>query len=288
MTLPKQWNWKWISGTFALLAMGVLIQWRTWREIWNIACSDEESSQIFLVPLIAAYLIWVRRGRFRRITPRPSWIGPSLVAFGAFVNYYGQSHAYISLEQIGAVLIAIGCVVTVLGRQFIEAFLPALMVLAFLVPAPASFRQNISIPLERVTASVTQDLFDVLGIAVQRSGNLLSINGVDVTIAEACNGLRMVFALFLVSYLFAFSVPLRNYVRLIVIAASPLSAILCNVVRLIPTVWLYGHSSQETAEIFHDVSGWIMLPLAFALLVCIIRSMRWALLPIYPFTLSRE
>jgi len=71
-----------------------------------------------------------------------------------------------------------------------------------------------------------------------------------VTVAEACNGMRMVFALVLVSYAFAFSMPLRNGVRLVVLAASPLAAIVCNVIRLIPTIWLYGNARREVAGTF--------------------------------------
>ena len=37
--------------------------------------------------------------------------------------------------------------------------------------------------------------------------------------AEACNGMRMVFALVLVSYAFAYSMPLRNTVRILVLIA---------------------------------------------------------------------
>ncbi len=50
----------------------------------------------------------------------------------------------------------------------------------------------------------------------------------------------MVFGLILVSYAFAFSLPLRNRVRLLILLASPLAAILCNLVRILPTVWVYG------------------------------------------------
>ena len=97
-----------------------------------------------------------------------------------------------------------------------------------------------AIKMETATAEVTQQVFETIGLPVERSGNLLTYNGVPVTIAEACNGLRMVFALVLVSYAFAFTNPLRGSVRLLIVLLSPVSAILCNVIRLVPTVWLFG------------------------------------------------
>jgi exosortase/archaeosortase family protein len=135
---------------------------------------------------------------------------------------------------------------------------------------------------------VTQVVFELGDTSVKRSGNLLNINGVDVAVGEACNGLRMMFALVLVSYTFAFGSPLKNYVRLIVLAASPASAVLCNVLRLIPTVWAFGNYSSRTAALVHDVGGWVMLGISFALLMALLRLLRWALVPVTPFTLAYE
>ena len=58
------------------------------------------------------------------------------------------------------------------------------------------------------------------------------------------------------------------YLGLIVLI--PLSAVFCNVVRLIPTVWLYGNVAKSKAEMFHDVAGWLMLPIALLLLFCVL------------------
>ena len=65
-----------------------------------------------------------------------------------------------------------------------------------------------ALPLQGATVLVTQRLFELAGMQLERSGNLLTINGVNVAIAEACNGMRMVFALVIVSYAFAFGTPL--------------------------------------------------------------------------------
>jgi exosortase len=121
--------------------------------------------------------------------------------------------------------------------------------------------------LQTITAGAAQQVCDVLGIYVNRSGNLLSINGVAVTIAEACNGMRMLLTLFMVCYVVAFTLRLRPYVRVLLLAASPLVAIVSNVIRLVPTVWMFGHRSLQAAERFHDVSGWVMTFLAFITLM---------------------
>ena len=126
----------------------------------------------------------------------------------------------------------------------------------------------------------------MIGVAATQSGNTLSVNGLCVNIAEACNGLRMVFALLLVCYAFCFSLPLRNSVRLLVLLASPAAALLCNVGRILPTVWVYGYCSQGWGDRFHSFSGWLMLPMSFLLLLALLKTMRWAMIPVTRYTLA--
>jgi exosortase/archaeosortase family protein len=121
---------------------------------------------------------------------------------------------------------------------------------------------------------------------VQRHANLLTVNGHEVTIVEACNGMRMVFTLFLACYVFAFVTPLRGYVRAIVLALSPLVAVVANVIRLVPTVWMFGHAPKGVAQDFHTASGWFMLVVAFLGLMGIVKLLRWAMVPVAQFTLA--
>jgi exosortase len=282
-----------------LAAVAVLACYQAWDDILHIVLKfpeqfpfigvgDEEASQVLLVPFIAFWMIWIRRRRFRKCQPVGTWIGPVFVAIGGATTLFGYYQGYQSLWHGGAVLVLTGAILSVLGRDVFFNFLPAFLVLVFLIPAPARFRQQIALPMQSATAVVTQQVFDVIGIPVERSGNLLSINGTDVTIAEACNGMRMVFALFLASYAFAFGTPLRWYARLIILVGSPLSAILCNVIRLIPTLWFFGHASREFAGNFHDISGWIMLPIAFFMLLSMVGTLKWALIPITPHPLAYD
>ncbi|MCL2645703.1 MAG: exosortase/archaeosortase family protein [Phycisphaerales bacterium] len=253
-----------------------------------IACEDEEASHILLVPIVALWLIWVRRGRLRGCKPEGTWIGPVVMTLGLLLYKCGDHFIIQSFWHGGAVMFVLGCLLTVLGWHVLVRFLPVALVLVFLIPVPGRFRQQIAIPLEQVTAAVTQMCCEFFGMEVRRAGNILTIRGIDVTIAEACNGLRMIFTLTLVSFAFAFGTPLRGFVRILVLAACPLSTIFCNVLRLVPTVWVYGYYSGATAEKFHDISGWLMLLVAFLLPMGILRLLRWALIPVTQFTLAYD
>ncbi|MDX1565565.1 MAG: exosortase/archaeosortase family protein, partial [Phycisphaeraceae bacterium] len=142
--------------------------------------------------------------------------------------------------------------------------------------------------LQEMMAHITQASLSLFGVPIQAEGNLLTINGQPVAVAEACNGLRMVFMLALVSYGFAFGTPLRNYVRVMIVAASPVLALICNVIRMLPTVLMYGYASREAADLFHEMAPWGMLLLAVGLLLGGIRSMQWAMFPVTKYNLAYD
>lgn len=293
MMLPRTWRrngwtqWHLAVGA-ALTAVAVAATWSAWVDIWSIALRDPESSQVFLTPFVALWLVWVRRERLRMCHPRGGLIGPALIAFGWLLSSYGYRTAMQSVWHGGALLIVIGAFLTVAGADVLRRFLPAFVVLVFLVPVPGQIRDMIAHPLQTATATATQVVGQVLGMAIERRGNLLEYNGAEVGVAEACNGLRMVFTLLLVSYAFTFGTPLRGYVRALFLAASPLSAVACNVIRLIPTVWVFGHYSSDFAHTFHEVAGWIMVVVAFLLLMGILRLLQWAMVPVKQYTLAYD
>lgn len=270
----------------AMACLGVVVTREAWVDIARIAWNDDEYSHVFLVPFVAAWMVWVRRMRVRHCKPIGTLFGPFIALAGWGIAAYGFYHRHQSLWHLGSVMVVLGCMVSVLGKHLIFRFFPAVAVLVFMIPVPGTIRQEIAVPLQTWTAQISNTMLQTLGVATERSGNMLVVNGVEVTIAEACNGVRGVFALVLVSYAFGFGLPLRNSVRFLILLASPLVTIGCNLLRILPTAWLYGYRSHTVGEVFHEYAGWAMLPIAFVVLLGIIKVLRWATLPVMRYTLA--
>jgi len=275
-------------GALALAGAGMFLTRDAWADIAQIARDDAEQSHVILVPIVAAWMVWSRRVRLRHCPPSGEWIGPLMLGVGGLLSWFGYHNMVQSAWHVGAVLITLGAPMSVLGKNVVFSFLPAFLVLVFLVPVPGSVRQFIAVPLQTYTAAVTQAILETFGMTVERAGNVLTINGAEVAVAEACNGMRMVFALILVSYAFAFGLPLRNSARVLVLLCSPVAALICNIIRLLPTVLLYGYADHKVAGLFHDASGWLMLPVAFMLLLGVLRVLKWALIPVNRYTLAYQ
>lgn len=275
------------ASVFVLMLAAAVYAFRTpLADILNVALRDEEQSHILLAPLVIVWLIWLRRSRLRLLGVLPNLLGPLIVLVAAAISWWGfQNDVYIAWHG-GAILAIIGMIVSMTGLEPIRQFYAASLAFAFLLPVPGMIRSNIAIPLQSMATSVTHACLEMFGFQAAKSGNLLIINGEQVAVAEACNGMRLVFSLTLVVYAFAFSMPLRPSVRIALIALSPAVALFANVVRLVPTSLMYGLFSADQAAMFHDITGWIMLPVALLALIGLLRLMEWLEVPTQTYRLA--
>lgn len=274
---PGYWRTSIVIAAGLVAAVGLWVTSDAWQDIFRLGTRDEESSHVLLAIPAAIWLAWVRREYATEARRTGTWLGPVMVAMGWFLFAFGDVQLYQSIWHLGAILIVVGCVVSVLGREVLVRLWPAFAVLVFLIPVPAIVRAQIAPPMQTITAQMTAFFLQTIGEQVTLSGKVLIVNGVSVGIAEACNGIRMVFALTLVCFFYAFSTSFSTRARLLIVLASPIVAIIVNVVRLVPTVWLYGHAEMETAEAFHDFMGWAMMPVALFGLMGLNALFKWAL-----------
>src|SRR6476660_10259982 len=123
------WTQKRIAVAMGVVALAILATMSAWLDILNIAKRDDEASHVYLVPIVVAWLVWVRRGRFRYCLPRPTFLGPLFVAIGWLISTVGYRNAFQSLWHGGAVLVVVGALISVVGRDLLIRFAPAFAVL---------------------------------------------------------------------------------------------------------------------------------------------------------------
>ena len=275
----------WCLGIAGVLgAVAVWVAWPAWADLYRVALRDQEASQVMLAPFLALWLFWCRRYRIRMLVYQKSWLGPVVLGAGILAHVIGDVALVVSAWYLGAILMLVGAAITAFGGGVLYRFAPAFLVLLFLIPIPASVRVHIAGPLQTVTAGAVESVFHFTGMDVSRSGNLLIVNGKPVTVAEACNGMRMTFALILVTYTYVFSTPMRLWIRVLLLLASPLIAVACNVVRLVPTLWAYGHIDTQWADFIHDWGAWLMLGVSLMIVMGVMQVLCWLDLPVYAYS----
>lgn len=284
----KQSHWTLILIVAPLLAAcAVVATLGVWSEIWQRAFHNPEDSHVLLALPVAIWLGVLRRTRLRRWHPEPSMVGPVMIAIGWGLILTGFYTATDIFQHFGALLAVCGAIVAVLGHRLPMLLKPSLIALLFLFPVPGTFRQHIAIPLQHISAIIAENLLALFGVAVERSGIVLTLNGQEVAVAEACNGMRMVSALGLITFAFVFSVPMRANIRLLLLVFSPVIALVVNIARLIPTSLAYGYTAPDTAQLVHDVGGWAVLALALGMLWGLLAVLRWLEVPVAPYPVPK-
>lgn len=249
------------------------------RDIVSVASRSPESSYIFLVPLLVAYLAWLRRSRYRLSDFKPSLLGPALVASSWLLLMAGVEFDVVVFWHMAFFVALLGILISLFGSKILRDFFPVILVAFAAVPIPGSVRTQVSLPLQSLASEVTAMILGVVGVPANRVGNLIEINGAAVAVGEACNGMRLLVPLGLVIYAFVFSLPLKPVTRMILIACSIPVALACNVLRLVPTSLAYGYLPEQ-AELVHDIGGWLMIPIAIAVLLGLLRLVAWLDIPV--------
>ncbi|MCX5673860.1 MAG: exosortase/archaeosortase family protein [Planctomycetota bacterium] len=258
----------WVAvGAASLGAMA----WAYGSIIYDLATElnrDENYSVGLLVPFVAVYLVWRERAALGACQLRPSWwagIGLLLVAQAA--RFYGLVYLFESATRYALVLTIAGLVLMVTGWQVFRRLAWVLLFLFLMIPLPGRIHNMISSPLQSQATMGAVFLLELFGAAVHRAGNVLTVNGTEVAVAEACSGLRMLTAFVVVAATLAYLVNRPRWQKAVLLASSVPIAIACNLARLVITAALFGAGYSKAAEtFFHDFAGLAMMPLAVFIL----------------------
>ena len=252
-----------------LLAALLITYWRpTVADLSRIWLESDEYSSGLLVPFLAGYILWSRRRRFLTCPVSPAIGGLLLLIAAQGLRLFALYFWFASLERI-AFVISIGAMAwLLLGWKGFWRFGPVFLFLFLMLPLPNRVESMITLPLQQwATVSAVYSL-ETLGYSVIRHGNIIQIGETMVAVAEACNGLRMLTAFFVISGFVVLISHRKLWEKIFILISTIPIALLCNTVRLTLTAIAFTMLRTEDLEkLFHDFGGLAMMPLAIAMIV---------------------
>jgi exosortase len=252
------------------LALAGCLAWSYWPTCSDIAerwSHDPSYSHGFLVPLFAAYLLYLRRDHLTKGKLSPSAAGLGLILGALAMRLVGTRFHYGWFDQL-SIIPCIGGIAWLLGgRTVVRWAWPALAFLLFMIPLPHSLAHALSGPMQSFATVSSTFFLQVLGRPALAEGNVILINDVELGIVEACSGLRMLVVFFALSTGVAMLIKKPLWEKLLVgFSAIPI-ALVTNILRITVTGLLHDTVGSEIANaIFHDLAGWLMMPLGLAFL----------------------
>jgi exosortase D (VPLPA-CTERM-specific) len=255
-----------LSGLLVVLAYPSL---RTM--VVNEWLGTAEYSHGALIPIIAAWLVRQRATVFEA-EGAGHVLGVAVVALGVALVLIGGLSTIHVVAQYGFVIGIFGAIGATFGGNVLRRLVLPLAVLFFMVPLPNFFYQPLSSQLQLLSSEIGVAIIRLFGISVLLEGNVIDLGAYQLEVAEACNGLRYLFPLASLGYLFGYLYRGPAWQRVLLFAASVPITIALNSVRIAViglTVDLWG---AEAAEGFlHDFEGWAVFMVCVAILLAFAR-----------------
>ena len=255
--------------TAAVLALVALLTWVYWpalRDMARLWRTTALYSHGYMVPLMALAVLWARR----RPVPAPagaeSLLGLTVLVVGGLLRLAGAYVGIDWLEYMSLLPCLSGVALTAGGRVGARWALPAIAVLAFMLPLPYQAEAALSAPLQAQATETSQRLLQLLGLRAEAEGNVLILDGTRVGVAEACSGLGMLLVLLGLATAMAFVRPRPTGDRLLLLGSAAPVAVAANVTRIAVTALFFrAVGSASARQVFHDAAGLVAFAAAFAL-----------------------
>jgi len=223
-------------------------------------------SHIYLIPVVSAYLFYIRREEIRRSLRPDISLGP-ILSIAGFIGYgcallWGKALVEIDQAawQISALLTAwLGIFLLIWGKEAFRAALFPLLFLYFLVPVPRALMDGFIYVLQVGSTWVTAWIFSLLGVSYYQEGFIFELGRVTIEVAKECSGIRSTMAMVITGILAAYLFLGRNRNRLILMLTILPITILKNGIRIVTLTLLAIYVDQRflTGGFLHKSGGFL-------------------------------
>jgi exosortase len=258
------------------------------RQLYSTWNTDPNYSHGFLVVPVALFILWRRWTEAAAPAVRPSpwgWaaLGVVLVLRAFFYEYgYDWSETATLLPAVACLTLAAG------GWPLLRTAWPAIAFLVFLFPLPTSINGILSQPLQRLATLGTSALLKSSGMWALTEGNVLVIGADPLEVAAACNGLSMLMCLSATVAAMIIVIPIATWKKVALLASIIPIALISNILRITATAWCYHLFGAKVGGHFaHDAAGWLMMPMALALVALELALLSWLIVAVEEVPLGR-
>lgn len=235
-----------------------------WMQWWR---DNSEYSHGVLIPFMSAFLIWFEWNRIRRIPIKPNPVGFLLLVPVIIVQLAANRAGIASVSGLTFPVVIGIIILLILGKEAVKAMWFPILFLFFMCVPPSSILEGLSFKIQMLSTQCATLGLKLIGLDVYRHGQKIQLPGIEVQVAEACSGFRMLIALLAFTTFFAYMKVGPLWGRLSLIAfVIPLSLI-ANSIRVLLIVLVGNYYGEDAMHTFHDYSGFLVLVIAFIALM---------------------
>lgn len=210
----------------------------------------------FIVPFIAAALLWARRTGLDNRVIAPSWWGLPVLVAGLTIYVVGALALEPFVARVSVLISLAGVVVFLAGSAVTRVVLPSLGYLAFMIPLPYVTVHALTDHLRVLEASASAWLLPLFGVPVFQEGFMLHLANTTLEVAEVCSSVPAMMSLLALGAAFGcITHRPRSIHIMLMLAAIPLGLI-SNIVRITMTAAGVHYVGMVTLHsVFHSWHG---------------------------------
>lgn len=223
---------------------------------WEVS---EAYSHGYLIPLITAYLIYIKLPEFDFNHILHRWASLPIFLLAAAIYWLGNMATIFAVSITGFVIFIWAVFIAIFGLNNTRKVFAPLLMLLFMVPIPNFLFFNISQKAQLISSEIGVAVIRLFNISVFLEGNVIDLGKMKLQVVEACSGLRYLFPLMTLSFIVGYIYRGTFILKAIIFLSSIPIAIIMNSVRigLIGiTVEYWGIKAAE--GFLHDFEGWAM------------------------------
>jgi len=254
------------STTIRAVVCGILLLVGFWPILQSMYGSwfDERAYMehgILVIPA-AAYMVWTKWERLKRVPVRPSWWGLLLVVGGALQAALGILAHWVWVSRTAFLVSLVGSIILVYGWTMVRELVYPLCTLILMIAPPTFLFARLTLSLQLLASRLGESALEALGYSVFRDGNILEMVGIKLSVEEACSGIRSLMAILFLAVLYNYFFVQGKWMRVAILIVAVPIAILGNAARIVATgiAAQYDHSLAEGAA--HETFGYVSVAVA--------------------------
>lgn len=220
---------------------------------------DPNYAHGFLIPPISAYLIWSRRVELKGLRRSPSYAGLAGLVVAAVMLILGTAGAEVFTQRVSLIVLLASLVLFLYGKPHLRilAFPIAFFFLA--IPLPYVIYYDLTAPMQLLAARCAAWGLRSLGVQAVVQGNIIHLPNTSLEVANACSGIRSLYAFLAVGALVAYSTTVPLWGRLVIFLSTVPLSVAGNAFRVWGSgmgAWLIGPEAAKGTV--HEVFGLVV------------------------------
>lgn len=251
---------------FILLVLLVVMYQKFWSE-WFSLWSDVESPYAFAFFVFAfcAYFLKTNYQNLVNTSKNIDYRGLLLLLPGLVFYSAGLRTDITYMTALSLPLFVSGAILFLYGANIFKKLFVLLILLAFAFPFFPIRR--LTIPLQGISAHLSSDLLNFLGINSYTEGNVVNVGQCKLAVVAGCSGLKSLSTFFFTSIIFTFFMQVSKLKKILfVLFTIPLSIVM-NVFRLTFVGFYSLYNGYDGLEKFHDNLGIVVAVLSISIMV---------------------